>query len=239
MKNMNTSRFLMALGLALGSAAASQATIIGFGQIGGNNTNIENLPSPHVNPFASRAAAAGSGFVVTNGATPNIALTWSNDWDVHTSTQFAPLENKTVGGGDWDNEGNVPRVGQLDVGSQNIVFASDPGYSLVLNSFDFGHTAETAGTTVWNLTLADASSSVVWSQAVTFVNGAVETIAPAFTGTPGGTYTLAFSRTSETYNSNGRHGIDNLSFNQVAVPEPGAIAMLSLAGMAFVSRRRK
>jgi len=205
---------------ALLLSGVCHATVVGFGQLGGSNATVpKNL--------ASRATADGNGFVVTNGTTPNIVLTWdangernngnlaSNGWDIHTSNQFAVLENTTVGGGAWDNEGNTQRIGQLDFGLHTIGFAADAGAQFVLNSFDFGHTAETAGTTQWDLTLTDSASNVAWSQSVTFTNGMTQTIAPNFTGLMGEDYLLTFNRTSSTYGSDGRHGIDNLSFNQI------------------------
>jgi hypothetical protein len=224
---------LSALAALLSLAGVGQATIIGFGQLGGNNTTVPAA-------LGSNATADGNGLVVSNGATPNIALTWDANWDIHTSNFFAPLEGQTVGGGDWDNEGNIPRIGQLDSGTHTVNFAAAPGSALVLNSFDFGHTAETAGSTNWDLTLADSGSNVVWSQSVSFVDGQTVTVAPNFTGALGGSYTLTFNRTSESYNSNGRHGIDNLNFNESAVPEPGCALLvgLGIAGTAAGLRRR-
>ncbi|RYD32554.1 MAG: PEP-CTERM sorting domain-containing protein [Verrucomicrobiaceae bacterium] len=231
---MNTRSFSLALVLSAGLAGLSHATVIGFGQLGGNNTTIPG-------GLASRAAADGAGFVVSNGTTPNIAVTWDAEWDIHTSNFFSPLEGRTVGGGAWDNEGDLPRVGQLDLGSHTISFAADAGYALVLNSFDFVHTAETAGTTVWKLSLTNSSSSVVWSQALTMNNAnpssSLVTVSPNFIGNLGESYLLTFSRASETYNSNGRHAIDNLSFNQV--PEPSAVALLGLGAAGMVLRRRR
>jgi MYXO-CTERM domain-containing protein len=233
-------------GMFLATASISQATIIGFGQLGGNNTTVPKT-------LASAATADGSGYVVSNGTTPNIALTWdvngennngnlaTNGWDIHTSNFFLPAENLTAGGGAWDNEGNIARIGQLDFGIHTVGFAADPGYALLLNSFDFGHTAETAGTTVWDLTLADSSAAVVWSQVVTFQNGQAFTISPNFIGLDGESYTLAFNRTSSSYGSNGRHALDNLSFNQVAVPEPSTFvaAAFGLLGLVAAARRRR
>jgi len=216
----------------LATAAVGEATMIGFGQLGGNNTTVPAT-------LGSNATADGNGYVVSNGATPNVALTWDANWDIHTSAFFQPLENVTVGGGDWDNEGNTQRIGQLDFGTHTIAFAVDATAQLVLNSFDFGHTAETAGTTAWDLTLNDSAAAVVWSQSVTFVNGASQTIAPNFVGALGEDYTLTFNRTSETYGSNGRHGIDNLSFNQIAVPEPATIALVGLAACGLFVRVRR
>jgi hypothetical protein len=222
-----------ALGILVGGLTVGHATNIGFGNLGGNNTTVPaNL--------GSFVTSNGNGYVVTNGATPNIGLTWDANWDIHTSGNFANLENQFVGGGAWDNEGNIPRIGQLDFGNHTIGFTANPGYALVLNSFDFGHTAETAGTTVWDITLTDSlTTTTVWTQQVTFTNGQVYTISPGFTGAAGASYTLTFNRISSTYPSDGRHGIDNLSFNQIAVPEPSTIALMGVAGLGlFVFRRR-
>ena len=251
---------LITLGILLSGAAPGHATVIGFGQIGGNNANIENLSatgtaSTNARNYGSNATANGNGFVVSNGATPNIRLNWNvsddpavagtsdSEWDIHTSTFFNTIESQTVGGGAWDNEGSIARVAQLDYGNQatvvgqSITFFADAGFAFILNSFDFGHTAETAGTTAWTISLRDTGNSLVWSQNVSFTNGQAFTIAPNFTGTDGEDYTLTFLRTAQSYNSAGRHGLDNLSFSQVAVPEPAA-GLLGLAGLTLLSRRR-
>ncbi|MFC7337854.1 GH92 family glycosyl hydrolase [Haloferula chungangensis] len=202
---------ILGVGIMAALGTGSHATIIGFGQLGGSNTAVPGT-------LGSRASSDGNGYVVTNGTTPNIVLGWDGDWDIHTSSWFNDLEAKTAGGGSWDNEGGVPRIGQLDSGNHTITFTADPGYALVLDSFDFVHTEETSGSTTWELTLRNVLSSVVWSQTVTLDNqnnSHLVTVAPNFTGTSGETYTLSFNRVSESYGSNGRHAIDNLSFSQI------------------------
>lgn len=223
---------ILTFGILLATAAFADATIIGFGQLGGNNTTVPAA-------LGSAATADGNGFIVANGTTPDINLLWDANWDIHTSNFFTPLEAQTAVSANWDNEGSIPRVGQLDVGSHTIGFATAPTAALVLNSFDFGHTAETAGITTWSLALTNSLSTVVWSQAVTFTNGSTLTVAPNFTGALGEDYVLTFTRLTENYNSNGRHGIDNLSFNQSAIPEPGAVGLMALSGLALLARRRK
>ena len=213
-------------------ASTSHATILGFGQLGGNNTTVAAA-------YGSNATVDANGLTVSNGATPNVTLAWDAGWDIHTSTFFAPLEGQTAGGAAWDNENNVPRVGQLDFGTHMIGLSAAAGFAVVLNSFDFGHTAETAGTTNWIVTLTDAGAIPVWSQAVEFVNGSTVTLSPNFTGTSGGSYTLTFARTASTYGSDGRHGIDNFSFNQVVVPEPVSASLIGLGALALKRRRAR
>jgi len=210
---MNAKHRILTIGILLGTAGIGKSTIIGFGQLGGSNATV---PAG----LGSNATADSSGYVVANGVTPNIALIWDAAWDIHTSVQFANLENKTVGGSAWDNEGSIPRVGQLDTGFHTIDFLADDGFALVLNSFDFCQTPQTAGTTVWDVTLTDSASNVVWSSPGLTLTNNVVTISPNFTGALGEDYRLTFRLVSETYGSSGRHAIDNLSFNQVPLPPP-------------------
>lgn len=236
--HMKIHSLLCTLGILLGGMTAGNSTTIGFGQIGGSNTGVPRT-------LASYAIEDGTGFTVSNGTTPNIGLYWDslkpqNDWQVHRSPNFNPLENLNIGGL-WDKDLADASIGQLDYGDADILFMADFGYSLVLNSFDFGHTAEAGtGTSVsWTFSLLDSFSNVAWTQSVTLAGGQVTTIAPNFTGIAGESYTLVLHRTSESYNSDGRSGIDNLSFNQVAIPEPGTIALSILGAGALVALRRR
>lgn len=228
--------FGSAVGIVLGLASASEATVIGFAQLGGNNTTVPAA-------LGSAAIADSNGVTVSNGTTPNISLTWDANWDIHTSSQFRLLDQQTVGGV-WDNDGNTAnaRVGQLDFSSHSVGISAGAGFAVVLNSFDFAMTSETPGTSEWLLTLTNANAAVVWSQAVSFNTvgmatntGDVKTITPNFTG--GGSYTLTFQRTANSYNTDGRMGIDNFSFSQV-VPEPTSLGLIGMLAPSLIRRRR-
>lgn len=236
---MKIHSLLCTLGILLGGLAAGHSTTIGFAQLGGSNAGVpRNL--------ASNAIEDGNGFTVADGATPNITLLWDsrkgpNDWQVHHSNFFNELENIVVGAL-WDKDSDAPSIGQLDYGDADIMFMPDTGYAVVINSFDFAHTSETAGNTTWEVSIQDSLGVNAWFQSITFTNGQALTVTPNFTGILDEMYTLVFHRVDESYNSNGRHGIDNLSFGQTTtpIPEPGTIALgLVGAGMLLALRRRK
>ncbi|MBK1883558.1 PEP-CTERM sorting domain-containing protein [Luteolibacter pohnpeiensis] len=230
----------LSLGLLLGAASISSATIIGFS---GFNSNTA-IPLD----YASNATTdnTAEGYVVSNGTTPNISLAWGganatatdSSWDFHQATNFGDIEAQTAGDTSWDGVSTAPRIGQLDYGNMAITFSADAGYALVLNSFDFGQTAQTSGTSSWTLSLTNSSLAVVWTETIDFTNGQVYTISPNFVGEDGETYTLTFDRTDQSYDTNGRVAIDNLSFNQVAIPEPSVVALFALAGLGLLRRRK-
>ena len=236
---MKIHSLLCTLGILLGGMTVGNSTTVGFAQIGGSNAGVpRNL--------ASNATEDGNGFTVADGITPNITVYWDsrkgpNDWQVHHSNFFNELENLVVGA-IWDKDSDAPSIGQLDYGEADILFMPDQGFAVTINSFDFAHTSETEGTTIWEVSIQDSLGVNAWFQSITFTNGQAFTIAPNFVGAIDEAYTLVFHRVSETYGSNGRHGIDNLSFGQIttAIPEPGTIALgLVGAGMLLALRRRK
>ena len=158
---MKRKHLIITAGILVSAATAANATIIGFGNLGEFNTTV---PAD----LASLAGVAGNGFVVTNGATPNISLTWDAVWDIHDSSFFGPFENQTIGGGDWDNEGSIPRIGQLDTGNHTVILGATLTTAVRINTFDSGLTGENPGTrnSVWTVSLTGATAGLVWSQSI-------------------------------------------------------------------------
>jgi len=94
------------------AASASQATIIGFANSAGNNAKV---PAD----LGSFAAADGTAFTVSNGATPNIGVEFVNPtWDYHHSGNFDVIENFTAGGA-WDSDGD-PDIAHIKLGPQPL-----------------------------------------------------------------------------------------------------------------------
>ena len=216
----------------LGAPGAVSATIIGFGGTQGSNASIDAS-----NDLWSYATVDVEGLTVANGATPNIAIAFDDGWDYHNIVHFTIVEEKTLDLEAYDTIGTDPDIAQLD--GRDISFVVDPGFALVLNSFDFGLSSETAtqGNT-WTISLTDSAGETVWSETVVFSNvatsgaGDVTTVRPNFTGLEGEDYLLHFNLDEEldgTTFGGGRNAIDNLSFNQIAV----AAAIPEVTQVAF------
>ena len=219
-------RNLSGFGLLNCAAGVAHATIIGFGGTQGSNSSIDAS-----NELWSNAMADVEGLTVANGTTPNIAITFDDGWDYHNIVHFTIVEEQTLDLDAYDTIGTDPDIAQLD--GRDIAFTVDDGFALVLNSFDFGLSSETAtqGNT-WTISLTDSAGLTVWSETVILSNvetsgaGDVTTVTPNFTGLAGEDYLLHFELDEELDGTNfggGRNAIDNLSFNQVeavpAIPE--------------------
>ena len=225
---------LVVLGYLVGT---SYGSTIGFVGAAGVNANIPTT-------YGSNIAADGTGWTVSDGsgATPNIALEWSDgndpgDWEFHNAGSFTFLEANSTGG-TWDaNPGNA--VCQLQSAPTFINFSVDAGQALVLNSVDVGHASDqiaSHGTYGYILNLVrDSDSAMVWTGSSSVVGAAgadvaetaAETVAINYTGAVGEDYTLTFTRYDEGDPGSGStaaSGIDNLSFSQI--PEPATLGLL-------------
>jgi hypothetical protein len=188
-------------------ATSANATIVVINGIG--DTNNVKLPAT----FASNLSSDIGGATVSNGATPDIALTWAlsgNGWERHSSDVWNALDPGT----------GTPDIAQMDYDGSNstdeptITFAVGAGVALQLNSLDIGHASDqNEADFAWTITITESGGPEVFSHITAAMGpGDTETVAFNFTGRPGVDYILQFDGADRT----NRGALDNLNFNQVA-----------------------
>ncbi|MDB4615553.1 PEP-CTERM sorting domain-containing protein [Akkermansiaceae bacterium] len=185
--------------------------------------------------FASNLSADIAGANISNGATPNIGLTW------------APYPHLDVHGTDYWNDldptiaGSVVDVLQLDINSgepdPTITFAVGTGKALKLNSLDIGH--ETYDLSLvpyaWIFTISEVGGPQVFTHTTALLGpGDTESVNFNFTGDLGVDYVLKLDDGgADTLHA----AIDNLSFNQI--PEPATFGLVGAFGLGMLFIRRR
>ncbi|BDS06008.1 hypothetical protein NT6N_10480 [Oceaniferula spumae] len=192
----------------LAMAQAVSAATILTGQAGANNAGID---SNH-----------GSNAV----GTPNVTLTWDNGgvWEVYN---------------DWDAEaGNL--VYQVDgdgagTVTHQIVLTPDAGWNVILSSFDVDDWAGGGGDSSLDWDVTGSVSGSIDSGTYTQPDGTKSALAFNVTGSNNETLTLSITQTG---GFSSYLAMDNLSFDQVAVPEPSS-ALLGAIGLGAMAMRRR
>ena len=195
-------------GIALVQATQAATTLTGTGL--GSNTDV---PADH----GSNAPG-----------TPNVTLAWST----------APTA------GLWDSYNNWPgasngQVYQVDGASDGtithtIVFTPEAGWNVELTQLDLNVWAG-GGSTDVNWEVVGSTSGTLGSGTWTTADGAITTNPINITGAGAESLTLNMVQTS----GKGSYlGMDNLTFDQVAVPESSA-ALLGMAGLGAMALRRR
>lgn len=223
------------------------ATTVTFGMTPAPANNSDLVPN-----FASFAAADGNGFVTSDGTgpTPNIGLTWApTGGTVVNAPDIDVLELHSAV--TFSGAGFTVPVLQFDMDLSNhlvppadptIDFAVNGGFSLKLYSLEIGNaTDQTAseppyGWTISVIRLSDMSTMLTRTTSLLGA-GNRETVTFDFTGAPDEDYRLRFDDGGA---DRVRTAIDNLSFGQVqAVPEPGSLSLLAIAGVCLALRARR
>jgi hypothetical protein len=127
-----------------------------------------------------------------------------------------------------------------------VLLAADPGYEVVLHSFDLGGWPDSD----YEIASVDVSQiagddEVLYHEDDVTVFGGTDPFHTTFTFAPGlqGQILLITIDSSNLGALSENIGIDNISFSQVLVPEPSAVVMLVIGAMAIMGvlcpRRRR
>jgi MYXO-CTERM domain-containing protein len=115
------------------------------------------------------------------------------------------------------NSNTASKYAQLQYSTNGTTFA------------DFGNVIEGVGD-AWTSVSRDLSSLTTTDNNSAFAFRVVSVFAP-------GTSAYAASKSTSTYGVGGTYGFDLVTVNGTAIPSPGAVALLGLAGL--VARRRR
>lgn len=194
---------------------------------------------------SSSAATVLTGLTNTNTAvpvdhgsfevgTPNIALSWSTiDGGVVDSQDWQQYNN-------WPNDpGNgVYQIDNATEGNQYLItFTPDAGFNVLLSSADIN---VWSGGGAFNIdwSVDGSTSGNLGSGSMTANDGSVTAISFGdLTGTSGENVTMTL--TIAAGSGTGSYlAMDNLSFDQVAIPEPST-SLMAAAGLGAMAMRRR
>jgi hypothetical protein len=222
---MNRRMFLAVVAACCLAVPAARATVLTFQGLG-TNTNIPD-------GYGDNVAAVGPAIAQGNGFTPNVIV----DFLPNGGNGF-----QTYNDPDWQAaqlDGSPPN------GNFDIVFTPAPGYGVRVNSFEFDDYA--------NYELGHTFNWSVFLEEGTDLAGAADVVVdPDTTEDPSGADNLVINtgltdfifgpvtlRIQPTSGDPFDRAIDDINFDQVAVPEPGTLGVIVVGAGALGLRRRR
>jgi hypothetical protein len=207
------------------------ATLFAGGAVMSTTNNVTSADEvlDFVNGIANNANLQGSGYGNALATTPNININWNSaGWD-----QYNNWTGRTA-------------VGQLDYNAVpdvpiEAIFTPDAGFGVFISSFDMDEWGG-GGDTINNWELVGTGLSGTFDAFSTANDpsdaGGRVNVVTGMTAANAvfGPLTVRFTRVSGLTSY---IAVDNIAFGQVAIPEPGALAILSLAGLGATLMRRR
>jgi len=212
--------------LACSIFTPASASILTFDGIGVNGTAI---PDDYGDRITSTLdSGTGYEYGMGNGFTPNITVGCFPDPPV-----TAPYSLFTNGYGDL-----IKALGHVSYHAPGqIVLTPDPGYNVILNSFDIAGYGSSNYLAQRVRVLTESGSELFDSGLFDINSGSPSSSHMTFLSTPITTSEALHIEINEL----GSLGLDNVNFDQSIVPLPAAVWLFGggLFGLVFVARRNK
>ncbi|MBK1789765.1 endonuclease/exonuclease/phosphatase family protein [Persicirhabdus sediminis] len=214
---MSRTNLLMALLGIVTTAHASTLTFEGTGT---------NIPIP--TDWGSAIAASGTGYNIANGATPNIALTWSvgadgtkeERWDFYNDSEWS----------------GVAQLNDFETGiSYYLTFTPDAEYGVVVDSFVFHDYAGWQGGNdfSWNLYQDAAGGELIASGSATTTDGERLTINTGMETNYAGPVVLEIINNETNGKQGSDQALDDITFRQVNLSDPSEPTEPALPNIPF------
>jgi hypothetical protein len=219
------------LAIFLANPGASHATVLTFDALAGGGV----VPSG----YGDRVSGdfGGWGYVEGNGWTPNVGVAF--DSLLLSDNGLAGAGLNLWGGGFGDLSVVAYPAGGVAGFAGVFEFTPDPGYAVRINRFQLGG-CPTTDYDDQPIRITDGGFTVLWAAGSSHVEGSEmigEALVPSHSE-----FTPDFTSARPIfliYGNNWNIGIDNIDFDQVAVPEPSTLALVSLALLLPASALRR
>ncbi len=221
---MNLIRIPLVIGVVVGMAAMSQATVMTFQDLNLGNYGI--IPNTYGDNVTGPGSAPNGTYLLGNGWTPNVVTDYRTV-DPSGTTYVSYVDLWNAGYGDLPNVAFAATNGYY----AEITLTADAGLDVVLNSFDIA-SYTSVERPVAQLQILDGARNVLWNaDGHTIPAGNVHS-----SFSPGIRGNVLILRWGDDWNT----GVSNINFDQAnPVPEPATLTILSLAAVAALRRRSR